>query len=155
MRAILLACLLVANLVPASTAADDAVVPPDPWEIIHVAREFGSAEVSRDSMRDPLITGEVDGLSYRISFYGCWLGRECKTILFETDLGRDDWKPKAKELAAWNARALFGRAWARADGRAALDHPLAMAKGLPRESLRATFAAWRSAVVDYRDFLDF
>lgn len=135
--------------------AAETLVPPDPWEIIHTAREFGSADVSRDSMRDPVIDGEVDGIPYRISFYGCWLGRECKTILFQADLGREDWEPVVEDLEAWNRRALFGRAWLREDGRAALDHPVAMAEGLPKASLFATFEAWRIALDEYKDFLDF
>lgn len=143
------------SAVQAHAEAEKPLVPPDPWEIIHVAREFGEADVGRDAMRDPMIKGEIGGQPYRISFYGCWLGRECKTILFSADVGREDWEPEADDLAHWNARALFGRAWIRDDGRAALDHPLAMAEGLPKQSLRATFDAWRAALKEYRDFLDF
>lgn len=146
-------CSMIAVHAPVS--ADELLVPPDPWQIVHIAREFGTADVRRDGMRDPLIEAEVEGVPYRISFYGCWLGRECKTILFSADLGRAEWTPEDGELASWNAKALFGRAWLREDGRAALDHPLAMADGLPQDSLRATFDAWRIALSGYRDFLDF
>ena len=145
-------CMLVTTT---HGAAETAVVPPDPWEIIHTARELGPAEVGKDNMRDPVIEGELDGTPYRISFYGCWLGRQCKTILFQADLGRDGWEALPADLEAWNARALFGRAWLREDGRAALDHPVAMAEGLPKASLHATFDAWRTALEDYKNFLDF
>lgn len=146
-------CALILTAAPAW--AGDEMVPPDPWEIIHVAREFGAADVGRDAMRDPQIEAEIDGVPYLITFYGCWLGRECKTILFHADLGRDKWAPERGEISRWNAKALFGRAWMREDGRAALDHPLAMADGLPESSLRATFEAWHTALAEYRDFLDF
>ena len=135
--------------------AEETLVPPDPWEIIHAAREFGPAEVGRDDLRDPMITGELDGTPYSIAFYGCWLGRQCKTILFQADLGREDWSPEVQMIDDWNARALFGRAWMRDDGHAVLDHPVAMADGLPKAALAATFEAWRAALDEYKDFIDF
>ncbi|MFK7944989.1 MAG: YbjN domain-containing protein [Paracoccaceae bacterium] len=135
--------------------ADEALVPPEPWEIVHTARAFGPAEVGRDSLRDPTIEGAIDGTPYRISFYGCWLGRKCETILFQAEFENEDWSPDLGDLDAWNAKALFGRAWLREDGRVALDHAVAMADGLPRASLDATFEAWRMALAEYKKFLDF
>jgi len=146
-RAVLTAAVLLAALGP--TAAE--TVPPDPWQVIHIARENGAAEVGRDAMKDPEITVARDGQTYRIGFYGCHLGRNCQSLLFQVRFQIPTEKRKA--LARWNERKLFGRAWLDAEGRAVLDHPVAMAGGLPDTTLRATFDAWQRAVGEFRDFL--
>lgn len=82
----------VALALAAMPAVADDLVPADPWEVIHVAREFGPAEVGRDSLKDPQIVAATEGLNYRIDFYGCRLGRDCDTILFEARFARKAWK---------------------------------------------------------------
>lgn len=134
------------------------LVYADPWEIIHIAREFGSAEVGRDVMRDPQIEATVDGLQYRVEFYGCYLGRDCDRILFEARLVRTEWNdepPKAKIFSEWNAEKLFGRAWIDDENRAVLDFPLTLVGGVPKENLRDAFVRWRLALEEYADHLDF
>lgn len=133
------------------------LVPPDPWEIIHLAREMGPAEVGRDGMKDPQIRGTVDGLHYRIDFYGCRLGRDCDTILLEARFARKEWKeapPEEDVFADWNRTKLFGRAWADDEGRAVLDHPITMAAGLPAETLRAVLSRWRKTLEEYASHLN-
>lgn len=143
--------LTFAFLAPA-TAAE--LVPVDPWQVIHVAREFGPAEVASDGMKDPQIRASADGLHYRVTFYGCRLGRDCDTILFDARLSRNEWQakpPRAKLFAEWNARKLFGRAWVDDEGRAVLDHPVALGPGAPKAMLQATFERWRTALAEFAE----
>lgn len=150
-----LAGIMFLGLAVPEVSAAETIVPPDPWEIIHVARVFGPAEVTQDGMRDPLIRGEMNGRRYEIGFYGCWLGRECKSVLFQIRLQREEWTPNPKAVAAWNAEKLFGRAWLGEDAVVVLDHPVAMSGGLSRKTLDATFDAWQVAVEEFTDFVDF
>jgi hypothetical protein len=134
------------------------LVYADPWEIIHVAREFGEAEVGRDAMKDPQIEATADGLEYRVNFYGCRLGRDCDRILFEARLERKEWEdepPRAKLIAEWNEEKLFGRAWCDDDNRAVLDWTVTLVGGVPKENLRDVFERWRTALGEYADHLDF
>lgn len=147
-------CTLIAALA-LSLPVRAEMVPADPWQIIHAARQHGAAEVLPDSMREMKIAGEIDGMPYEIGFYGCYLGRDCTSVLFQARLSRETWEPAPKDVAAWNAEKLFGRAWLGEEATAVLDHPVAMQGGLPRETLDATFAAWRKALEEYADFLDF
>ena len=80
-----LVLLLGASVVAMPVSAAE-LVPADPWEVIHVAREAGEASVSRDRFRDPVIQAESDGVKYQIDFYGCRLGRDCDTLLFRARL---------------------------------------------------------------------
>ena len=146
----------------ASMADASEIVPPDPWEIIHTARLYGEAEVGRDKMRDPLITATLAdrqgdlSLGYQINFYDCRLGRNCQTVLFRARLESEDWEEAPPDLElfdAWNRGKLFGRAYWAEDGQAVLEHPVAMHAGLPKETLAATFDAWRTALNDYEEYL--
>lgn len=148
--------LLVA--LPARWGGAAELIHADPWEIIHVAREFGDAEVGRDAMKDPQIRGTTAGLAYRVNFYGCSLGRDCDRILFEARLERKEWEddpPRAKVFAQWNADKLFGRAWLDDENRAVLDHPVTLVGGVPKENLRDAFERWQAALEEYADHLDF
>lgn len=146
--------LLIGGLASVSVNADTLILP-DPWEIIHVARTLGSAEVGRDAMKDPRIVGEVSQLTYSVDFYGCWLGRACQTIMFRARLMKDNWKPGSKAIASWNAEKLFGRAWRDGEGVAVLDHAVSMRAGLPEDTLLASFEAWRRALLEFADHVDF
>jgi hypothetical protein len=149
------ALLLVAAAPPGRPAE---LIQADPWEIIHVAREFGPAEVGRDAMGDPQIEGSLDGLPYRVGFYGCRLGRHCDTILFESRLARAEWEdapPRRSRLARWNGEKLFGRAWLDRENRAVLDHAVSLKGGVPKENLRDAFARWRLALAEYAEHLGF
>lgn len=135
---------------PDALAGD--LVPPDPWQVIHVAREFGPAEVGRDGMGDPQISGTIDGLPYNVTFYGCSLGRDCDTILFDARFSRNepgDGSADAKFIDGWNGVKLFGRAWVDGEGRLVLDHPVALGPGVPKETLHATFERWKTALSEY------
>ena len=152
-----LTALLAALILVSGPARSEPVrlVPPDAWEVIHTARAFGPAEVGQDAMKDPLITGTIDGLAYEIAFYGCWLGRKCESVLFHAQLARKDWKPQAKLLKEWNREKLVGRAWIDDKTTAVLDHAVAMGPGLPEETLKLVFASWRTALAEYAEHLDF
>lgn len=141
-------------LLTAPVRADDAV-QADPWELIHIVREFGPAEVGRDAMRDPRIEGEIDGIAYHVDFYGCWLGRECEAILLQMRLAKDDWEPDAEEIADWNAAKLFGRAWIDDETVAVIDHAIAMGGGVPKPVLTASLRAWQEAIEEFIEHIDF
>ena len=149
--------MLLTLVLPASAPAAEApkIVPADPWEMIHIAREFGTAEVGRDGMREPKITGKIGDLSYEIGFYGCYLGRDCTSVLFQARLAREDWEPEGDDIRDWNSEKLFGRAWIDDDSQAVLDHPVAMSGGLPAESLEGTFRAWQISLDEFADYVDF
>ena len=133
-------------------------VPTDPWEVIHIAREAGEANVTRDKLRDPLIQAEADGVAYEIGFYDCHLGRNCQTILFRAKLLNVEWggeHPEIDIIDDWNTEKLFGRAILAESGHAILEHPVAMGPGMSRQTMRATFHAWTTALDEFADHVDF
>ena len=158
MRAIVLAISLAAT----SALAED-IVPADPWEVIHTAREFGEAEVGKDALQDPVILGtyqadeDMPKIGYQIGFYDCDLGRACRILLFRAQLNDKAWKkmpPNPAIFDLWNRRKLVGRAYWDPQSGAVLEHAVAMSDGLPKKTLESVFQMWTGAVIDYSEFLD-
>lgn len=150
--------LAILTLLFHHSARADKLMPADPWELIHIAREHGPAEVGRDTLRDPLITAEAAGVPYQIAFYGCHLGRDCETILFRSALLHPRWRrghPKPGLITEWNEAKLFGRAVRGDSGQAILEHPLAIGPGMPWDAMRASFQAWRNALAEFAEHVDF
>ncbi len=156
-----LSLVLILSAMPVKS---EETVPADPWEIIHIAREYGTADFGRDDMKDPKITavfqesGSMPPIFYEIGFYGCERERECTAILFMLRIESEDWASSESAehiVATWNREKLFGRAWIDDERRAVLDHPLAMRGGLPSDALRATFDSWRAAVIEYMEHVGF
>ena len=149
--------ITAAGLIAVAEAFAGDIVPPDPWEVIHIAREIGEADVGRDAMNDPRIEITVAGRRDTVTFYGCRLGRNCRSVLFQTRFSQAEWAddpPPGAAFEGWNAQKLFGRAWWSDADEAILDHPVAMQAGLPRETLIATFEAWLTAADEFREYLD-
>ena len=132
------AFLLTALLPVTDVLADPKPeVPTDPWEVIHIARESGEASVAHDPLRDPMILAESEGVSYEIGFYGCYLGRDCETLLFRAKLLNEAWQgehPEVEIIDDWNAGKLFGRAILAESGHAILEHPVAMGPGMSQSN---------------------
>ncbi|HLS18551.1 MAG TPA: YbjN domain-containing protein [Paracoccaceae bacterium] len=153
------AAAIVLLLLSSVGAAASEPIRADPWQIIHIAREFGPAEVHRDGMNDPQIRGELDGQSYRIDFYGCRLGRDCESVLLSARLsfkGAAD--ASAREFPQeWNRRKLVGRAWfdpgGRDEAQMVLDHPILLGEGVAEPVFRASMEQWRAALGEFiREF---
>ena len=146
-------------------ALSDALVPPDPWQVIHAVRKLGPADVGRDAFRDPEITANLNGsdgaplnLPYRLTFHGCDLGRDCKSILLSVRLEQARWQkrpPKQALLADWNAQKLLGRAWMDDRNRVILDHAVIMGQGMAPGALSATLKAWALAMLEFAEHVDF
>lgn len=153
-RAMIFAVVLVASQ-PAG-AAETALVPPDPWEVIHPAREIGTAEVERDSHEEPVIRGKIGELPYAVHFYGCGLGWSCEDLLFVArfpDVVPEKAGQLARQAAEWNRRKLFGRAVVDSDGIASVEMAMTLTGGTSPENMRAVFARWVSVVEEFSDFI--
>lgn len=152
------AAIFLLLLSSAGLAASEPI-RADPWQIIHIAREFGPAEVHRDGMNDPQIRGELDGQSYRIDFYGCRLGRDCESILLSARLAFEGGNDASGQEfpQEWNRRKLFGRAWfdpgKRGDAQMVLDHPILLGEGIAGSVFNASLEQWRAALGEFiREF---
>ena len=149
----LLATAVVGILSISATLASE-LVGADPWRIIHLARQYGEAEVGRDSFGAPMIAGKLDGHAYEIVFHDCDLGRDCNVMLFRGIVDREEWREKAPRhrlFRDWNRSKLFGRAYMDRQNRAVVESTATLAGGVPEENVRNLFERWR---VTLREFLE-
>ena len=150
-----LACLsgVTLNAIALPSRAD--AIAPDPWTLVHVARSHGTADVGRDAMQDPQIHASHQGRAYALSFYGCYLGRSCTTLLFESRIDAPEDADIEALAAEWNSTRLIGRAFKDRDERLGLDHAVALGGPAPRTVVEATFTAWLTALEDFAQHIDF
>ncbi len=146
--------LIATGLLAVPAGAVDMIFA-DPWEVIHLAREHGGADVGRDAFQDPEIRGELDGRPYSISFYGCSLARDCTSVVFRLQLRREGWKPDKTAISRWNREKLFGRAYIGDDGGAVIDMPVNLVAGVAIPTLRDSFERWSEIVDEFAEHVDF
>lgn len=149
------ALVCLCGIATGALAAD--LIVADPWQIIHLARDYGAAEVDRDSLNEPKIVGVMDDVPYEIVFHGCHLGRDCDVLLFRLTFEKEEWQkepPRARVFNKWNRNKLFGRAYLDDDNRAILEQAVNLTAGVPEANLRDTFDRWSGAMGEFIYLVD-
>lgn len=150
MRAIVLFCMIVAATLVVRPADAQTVDGSDPKAILQAAQNFGSANLVVDSYGDPMIEASlVEGIDYRVVFYGCTNGQNCSFILFYTYFDVD--QASMDKVNAYNAGARVGRAYVDRDGDVAFEYGVNLAFGVTPDNLRDTFDYWRVTVTDFKE----
>ncbi|WP_071798555.1 YbjN domain-containing protein [Natronohydrobacter thiooxidans] len=117
--------------------------------IAEVARGFGSALIQRDDAGDPMIEGRIHGVVYRIYFYGCIEGADCRHLLLKAEWDNDGIDTLAF-VNAWNRHRLLGRAYIdHDDTKISLDLIINLARGVSLYNLDDTFAWWADTLWDF------
>ncbi|MEL6479346.1 MAG: YbjN domain-containing protein [Pseudomonadota bacterium] len=126
----------------------------DPQAITDIVARRGTGFWRRDGFRDPIITVETAGRTWRIEFYGCTEGRAC------TDLRLLAIKPPGEEpfeaetIAEWNAERRFGKAWLDEDEQAVLEMNLVMAGGVTRQNFDLAIDWWLVALKAFHEVFE-
>ena len=122
---------------PASRTVDAKNVD----EILSIARGFGDAQLERDSGGDPMISGRIQGVSYRVFFYGCTENRDCRNIRFYAGWNAEG--ITVERLNEWNRNKRFGSAYLDAENDPILEMDVNIDYGVTRKNLEDTFDWWR------------
>ena len=110
-------------------------------EILSIARGFGDAQIDKDSGGDPMIRGRIEGVSYRVFFYGCTQNRDCRNIQFYA--GWDAEGITVERLNEWNRNKRFGGAYLDGENDPILEMDVNLDYGVTRKNLEDTFDWWR------------
>jgi len=130
--------------VPTPTGLVDA---SDPQPISDIAWRYGEATWGPDGFRDPVIEATLtDGTPYRIEFYGCEEGRNCREIRFVAETGAK-WPPA--KLARWNRTRRFGKVTLGDDEVARVEMNAVLQGGITRQNLDALFDWWVLVLADF------
>ncbi|MBU2977103.1 YbjN domain-containing protein [Alteromonas sp. C1M14] len=136
-------CVQMLSLAPEAHAAD-LITAEDPYEILNIAKGFGSANLKKDSSGDPMITGRIDGNKYGIFFYGCSDGRNCDEIQFVAAWSGVD--ASLSDVNEYNRLRKFGKAYLDSDGDPNLDMIINMDYGITVETLEDNFDWWTKII---------
>ncbi len=109
--------------------------------IAAIAREYGTAEVDKDTVGDPMLSGEMEGLSYLVFFYGCTEGADCQSIQFYT-YWTNPGDVEIDTINAWNRDKRFAKAYLDDDGDPVLEMNVNLFAGVTRTNLSDTFEWW-------------
>lgn len=123
----------------------------NPDAILSIAKGYGSAELSNDSVGDPQIIGRIDGTRYAVTFYGCDEGQNCRHIRIHAHWAEPMSFTQANQ---WNAEKMFGKAYVDDEGDAALEMVVNLYEGVSRTNLDDTFDWWKVALGQFIDFMD-
>lgn len=151
---VLLAVMIVFTLSGISTATAASVSAKDPYEIVNIARGYGSATLGTDNVGDPKITGRIDGVKYSIYFMGCSNNTNCDSIQFSAGWSMSAAKrPSLNTINTWNAKKRFGKAYLDSDGdpRIEIDLPLSE---VSVSYLERYFGWWQVALRYFKEYIN-
>ena len=155
-RTAAVAMLLLFASAPAfaqKSSSPNLINATQPQSILSIARAFGSAELSKDSDGDPLITGSMKGRKYFILFYGCTKNVSCQQIEFRGVL-----KPgsgfRDSRLNEWNLKYRYGKAYADTSGDIIVNYLVHMAGGVSRSNLESSFEWFTQMLNEFHKFMD-
>ena len=151
MRELMIGLALMATA-PATSTADIGTIldATDPETVLEIVRSHGEAVLKKDGMGDPLIEGRVVDKDYRLVFYDCSEGRDCKSIMFSAVWDVPDLAET--RMADWNREQRFGKAYLDEDGRATVEMNVNLNGGVTRANLDDTIGWWELILTKFPDY---
>ncbi|HUS52634.1 MAG TPA: YbjN domain-containing protein [Thermohalobaculum sp.] len=151
MRELIFGLALMAAALAAPTAqAGEIVDATDPAAVLEIALSHGAASLKKDAMGDPLIEGRIEDKGYRLVFYDCDEGRECKSIMFAAVWELENLTDAS--MADWNREQRFGKAFIDEDGRATVEMNVNLNGGVTRANLDDTMDWWKLILVEFPEY---
>jgi len=148
-RALLLASMFIFQ---GTTQAATMIDATNPAAIVDMLEWYGDATLKADEEGDPLIEGEIDGISYDVYFYSCKDGKNCQRIQFRASWD-DSGKNSFKYINDWNRKKVFGKAYKRIDGDVVVEMPVLLNHGVSEENLDNVIGLWSTVMKEFRDYL--
>jgi hypothetical protein len=137
----------------AAPAGGGLVVASDPQGVLTAMQGLGyTATLGTDSVGDPLISGDIDGTSYNLFFYGCEQNANCQWFLFSAGFDL----PNGATLQAvndWNRNQLVGQAYLDDQNDPYLNYFVTTTGGLTQENFADAVDWWRVALGEFKTAL--
>lgn len=132
-------------------AEEKLITANNPNSILELAKGYGRASLTKDSVGDPLIEAKMDGLVYNIYFYGCTEGENCGSIQFETGWSEDSRKITLDEINDWNNRKLFAHSLLNKSGNVRLRMDVLLRHGSTEKNLDGYFDVWSTLMKEFQN----
>lgn len=145
----ILAAVLCLFIFSTAAFAQDLVTARDPKVLLEIAKGFGSATLETDSVGDPKISGRINGIIYKVDFYGCQNNRNCTDLLFVASWRSD--RVTLEDVNAWNRDKRFGKAYLDSDDDPCLELAVNLDFGVSRKNMEDNFAWWQSIIGNFKE----
>lgn len=134
-------------------AADGALLDAhDPRALFAVLARFGPAEEGATSAGHPFVTGQMDGVRYRLDYFDCATPDSCRDVVFEASF--DSAEASLDFLNAWNREHRYGVAGRDEDGSVWLRMPVNLFGGVSEANWSDTVDWWRIAAFEFHQALN-
>jgi hypothetical protein len=148
MRVLIFGLALAATALVAPTApAADMIDATDAAAVLEIVSSHGDASLTEDGMGDPLIEGRIEDKDYRLFFYDCREGRDCKSLMFSASWEAEDLTEAM--MTNWNREQRFGKAYLDEDGRATVEMNVNLHGGVTRANFDDTIDWWRLVLAEF------
>jgi len=144
--------IMAALAAPVAAGAEETIDATDPARILAVVQGYGEAALTTDNLGDPLIKGRIAENHYRLFFYDCSEGRDCRTLMFAAD--RDGADLTDEMMAGWNREKRFGKAYLDENGNATVEMNVNLHGGVTRVNFDDTVDWWRLVLAEFADYLN-
>lgn len=149
-----LAVVTLLALLSGNAVAQVLVDGTDPDEVAEVARGYGSVQMNSAANGNPMISGEIEGVSYYLFFRNCSdTHSDCEDLNFYA--GFRDNKQTLDAINAWNRDKRFGKAYLDSDLDAVIEYDVNLEYGISRENLDSSFSIWSLILKQFADYIGF
>ena len=126
----------------------------NPAALVSVIQSEGyPATLSTDSTGDPMIESKMEGISYKIFFYGCEQGQSCSTIKFSTAFNMQDGMT-LQAVNRWHQENRFGTVFLDDEMDPFIDMDVNLAFGVTEANFADTVDWWRVVLSEFKQFID-
>ena len=124
------------------------ILPDDLDAVLDIATGYGNAELDKTESGDPVITGDINGVSYQLFFLDCTLHRACRIQNFYAV-----WDTPGVSLETindWNRAQPFHKSYLTEDNFPVIELNVSIAGGTSRTQMRDAFDRWTIALAEFQ-----
>ncbi len=130
------------------------VLASDPPSLVNFFFEQGvPAQLTTDSVGDPLVEFRVNAETYQVFFYDCTDNKDCLSLQFYSGY-KTEVPPTLEALNTWNSERRFVRAYRSDDGAARIEMDVATSQdGVTYRDFADLYSLWMERVSQFEDLI--
>lgn len=139
----------------ASAASAENIVASDSQVLLSYFFDQGiPAKLTVDDYGDPKIDARYFGTNFKIYYYGCTGGENCRSIQFFSGY-RTDGKISLEQINSWNTTERYARAYLSENLSARIEYDVQLGStGMTEEDFDSVFSLWTQSLENFEKFID-
>ncbi|MGR3344276.1 MAG: YbjN domain-containing protein [Paracoccaceae bacterium] len=131
------------------------IVASDPEVLLTYFFEQGiPAKLTVDDYGDPKIDARYFGTNFKIYYYGCTGGENCRSIQFFSGY-QTDGRISLEQINSWNTTERYARAYLSENLSARIEYDVQLGStGMTEEDFDSVFSLWTRSVENFEEFID-